>query len=59
MIVGERADKMGVMLNPFWSNFAPVVIIDREAREIMYLVTSVRLSVRLSVSALTAEPFDL
>ncbi len=34
-------------------------IIDREAREIMYLVASVRPSVRPSVSALTAEPFDL
>ncbi len=47
------------------------LIIDREAREIMYLVASVRLSVRLSVrpsvrlsvrpsvSPLKAEPFDL
>ncbi len=34
-------------------------IIDREAREIMYLVASVRLSVCPSVSSLTAEPFDL
>ncbi len=32
-----------------------VLIIDCEAREIKYLVASVR----LSVSALTAEPFDL
>ncbi len=35
-----------------------VLIIDREAREIMYLVASVCPSVRLSVNALTAEPFD-
>ncbi len=37
-------------------------IIDREAREIMYLVASVRsvcLSVRPSVTTITAEPFDL
>ncbi len=33
------------------------VIIDRDAREIMYSVASVRLSVRLSVLRLTAEPF--
>ncbi len=32
-----------------------ILFIDREAREIMYLVASVR----LSISALTAEPFDL
>ncbi len=39
------------------------MVIDREAREIMYLVASVRLSVRLSVrpsvTTLTAEPFIL
>ncbi len=39
------------------------MIIDREAREIMYLVASVRPSVRPSirpyVRPLTAEPFDL
>ncbi len=43
------------------------LIIDRETREIMYLVASVRPSVRLSicmsarlyVRPLTAEPFDL
>ena len=46
-----------------WLQAGFQVFIDREAREIMYLVASVRmsvrLSVRLSVSALTAEPFDL
>ena len=35
------------------------IIMDREAREIMYLVVSVCPSVRPSVCALTAEPFDL
>ncbi len=39
------------------------IIIDREAREIMYLVASVHPSVcpsvRLSMGTLTAEPFDL
>ncbi len=44
--------------------FQPIlIIIDREAREIMYLVASVSLSVCLSVCpsvpSLTAEPFDL
>ncbi len=34
-------------------------IIDREAGEIIRLVASVRLSVRLSVGALLLEPFDL
>ncbi len=35
------------------------LIIDREAREIIRLVASVRLSVCLSVGALLLEPFDL
>ncbi len=35
------------------------IFIDREAREIMYLVASVCPSVCPSVSTLTAEPFDL
>ena len=34
-----------------------IIIIDREAREIMYLVASVHPSVRLSVTTLTPEPF--
>ncbi len=40
-------------------NCLTAIIIDREAKEIMHLVASVRLSVRLYVYALTAEPFDL
>ncbi len=36
-----------------------VIIIDREAREIMYLVASVCSFGCLSVCALTAEQFDL
>ena len=48
----------------FFTNSYPIeIIIDREGREIMYLVAfvrpSVRPSVRLSVWPLTAEPFDL
>ncbi len=35
------------------------IFIDREAREIMHLVASVRLSVCLFVCALLFEPFDL
>ncbi len=35
------------------------VFIEHEAREIMHLVASVRLSVRPFVWALTVEPFDL
>ncbi len=35
------------------------IIIDREVREIMFLVASVCPSVSVSVSALTPEPFDL
>ena len=35
------------------------VVIDRKAREIMYLVPSVSPSVRLSVNDPTPEPFDL
>ena len=45
------------------SLYIPILIIDCEAREIMYLVASVRPSVHLSVClfvyALTAELFDL
>ena len=52
-----------VLLDICYAYFWYVLIIDREAREIMHLVASVRLSVRpsvrLSVNALTAEPFDL
>ncbi len=35
------------------------IIIDREAREIIRLVASIRPSVRLFACTLTSEPFDL
>ncbi len=42
-----------------WENIACFIVIDREEREIMYLVASVCPSVRPSFNTLTAELFDL
>ncbi len=48
-----------VMCCVFHQKLRNQFVIDREAREIMYLVASVRPSVCPSVTTLLAEPFDL
>ncbi len=58
----ERKCLASVLKIVLWSTSFSIIFIDREAREIIRLVTSVRPSVRLSVClfvyALTSESFD-